>query len=203
MTLPAGQKRFSPEEYLRQEADADSKHEYHAGLILAMSGGSYRHSRIISNLIRSVGNRLEGSPCFVLEGNMRVRIGQADRYVYPDASVVCGEPLFDPLDRNQTTIVNPRVVIEVLSDSTEAYDRGDKFSAYRDLESVKEYVLVSQNYPSVETFFRQGDGTWLFAAWQGLEAVAVARSVQISVPLTEIYAGVKFGDQANSDSPPE
>lgn len=169
-----------------------------------MSGGTYRHSRIIANVIRSAGNRLDGSPCFVLESNMRVRLAVEDRYVYPDATIVCGEPQFDPLDPNQTTILNPTVVVEVLSDSTEAYDRGAKFTAYRELASMTEYVLVSQDVPQVETYLRQGDGTWSFAAYRGVENVAAFRSVRIELPLKEIYSGLAFGaaDVAAGQGPP-
>lgn len=174
------------------EEAAEVKHEYHAGEILATSGGTYRHSRVITNVIRSLGNRLDGSPCFVLESNMRVRLAVEDRYVYPDASVVCGEPQFDPEDENQTTIINPKVVIEVLFDSTQGYDRGDKFTAYRDLKSLQEYVLVSQDRPLVETFVRRGEGFWLFSAAQGQEAVMPLRSLGVELPLAEVYAGLTF-----------
>lgn len=192
MALPAPIQRFTPQEYLRLEEKAEVKHEFHAGEILAMSGGNYRHSRIISNLIRAVGNRLDGSPCYVLESNMRVRLARDDRYVYPDSTVVCGEPQFDPLDANQTTIVNPRVVFEVLSESTEGYDRGAKFTAYRDLPSLDAYVLVAQDRPQVETFVRQSDGAWLFEPWRGLEASAKLRPLSIDLPLAEVYAGIAF-----------
>lgn len=192
MALPAPTQRFTPQEYLRLEEAALDKHEFHAGEILAMSSGTYRQSRFSANLILEVGARLRGSPCFVLESNMRVRIAREDRYVYPDAMIVCGQPQFDPLDPKQTTIFNPKAVIEVLSESTEAYDRGAKFTAYRTLESLKEYVLVSQLGPTVETFFRQDDGNWLFSAWQGLDAVATLRSAAVELPLKDVYAGVTF-----------
>lgn len=200
MTMPAPTQRFTPQEYLRLEQAADGvRHEFHAGEVLAMSDGTYRHSRINANTIRAVGNRLEGSPCFVLESNMRVRLEREDRYVYPDASIVCGEPRFDPLDKSETTITNPRVLIEVLSESTEAYDRGAKFTAYRDLESFEEYVLISQKDARVETFTRQSDGTWIFAAYEGLHAVALLRAQRIELPLAEVYAGLAA--TLNSESP--
>lgn len=190
MTLPVATQRFTPEEYLRLEAAAEMKHEYHAGEILAMSGGTYEHSRISANVIGEIGSRLEGTPCFVLESNMRVRLAREDRYVYPDASVVCGEPRFDPLDAKRTTITNPGLIVEVLSEGTEAYDRGAKFTAYRDLESFEEYVLVSQDLPQIETFARQADGTWVFSVSRGLEAVTRLRTQKIELPLAEVYAGL-------------
>lgn len=197
MTLPAAKTRITPEEYLKQESGAQAKHEYHAGEVLAMSGGTYWHSRIVANLIGEARQRLKGSPCFVLESNMRVRLAQDDRYVYPDASILCEQPRFDPRDTNLTTIINPKVILEVLSDSTEAYDRGTKFSAYRNLESLDEYVLVSQNKPLIETFVRQSESTWLFAAWHGLEAVATLRAAHIELPLSEVYSGVTW-DEASA-----
>lgn len=192
MSLPPAKKRVTAEEYLRMEEAAAVKHEFHAGEVLAMSGGTYSHSRICANLIGEIRNRLKASQCFVLESNMRVRVATEDRYVYPDGSIVCGKPMFDALDVKQTSIINPKVVIEVLSDSTEAYDRGAKFTAYRELESVQEYVLVSQDRPQIESFVRQEDGNWLFAAWDELSATAALRSVPIDLPLSEIYSGLTF-----------
>lgn len=123
---------------------------------------------------------------------MRVRIPRRLRYVYPDISVVCGPPEFDPDDPKKTTIINPRVIAEVLSDSTESYDRGGKFEACREIPSLHEYVLVSQHEPLVEVFLRQTEGAWLFNAWKGLETATALRSLEITLPLSEIYAGLKF-----------
>jgi Uma2 family endonuclease len=192
MAIPAEKKRYTAAEYLTLESKAVDKHEYHAGEMLAMSGGAYHHSRVNVNFSAELVQRLKGKPCFTLESNMRLRLAASDRYVYPDAMVVCGDPIFDPLDKNQTTIINPTVVIEVLSDSTEAYDRGDKFTAYRDLPTLQEYVLVSQNRPMVESFLRQEDGTWVLAAFQGLDGSATLRSIKIQIPLSDIYTGLDF-----------
>lgn len=123
---------------------------------------------------------------------MRVRIPPTDRYVYPDATVVCGQPQFDPQDPNRTTIINPRVIFEVLSESTEAYDRGAKFTRYREIESLEEFVLVSQDRPLVEAYTRQSGGTWLLEASSGVDVVAALRALQISLPLSEIYADIQF-----------
>jgi Uma2 family endonuclease len=147
MTLPATKSQFTPQEYLRLETATDAKHEFHAGEILAMSGGTYRHSRISANLTGEIRLRLKGSPCFVLESNMRVRLKE--------------------------------------------YDRGAKFSSYRSLDSLEEYLLVSQNEPMAETFTRQPDGTWLFSAYRGLGASVKLQSVRIEIPLSEVYAGLE------------
>ena len=196
--LPVPTQRFTPQEYLRLENAAESKHEFHAGDILAMSGGTYRHSRIISNLNGELRSRLKSSPCFPLESNMRVRIAAQDRYVYPDASVVCGEPQFDPLDKNQTTIINPRVVIEVLSDSTEAYDRGKKFAAYRALTSMQLYVLVSQNTAVGRNL--PPSRRWHLAL-RRLARRGRCRALpglQVDLPLAEVYFGLTFEPPAES-----
>ena len=123
---------------------------------------------------------------------MRVGIVRRSIRVYPDASVVCGEPRFDPQDTRCTTITNPRAVFEVLSESTEAYDRGEKFGHYRDLASLEEYVLVAQDRPLVEVFTRQEAGHWLFTAAQGLGAAAKLRGLGVDLPLAEVYTGIAF-----------
>jgi Uma2 family endonuclease len=191
-TRPGNTGRYSVEEYLRLEAEAVEKHEYRDGEIVAMAGGSYEHSLIIANVIREVGNRLKGGPCRVFDSNLRVRLARSTLYTYPDASVICGEAQFDPKDRNRTTVLNPRVLIEVLSPATEAYDRSEKFRGYLMLESLQEYVLVSQHTPLIETYFRRGEGTWLFTPAPGLNAVGKLRSLDIQIPLAEVYAGVEF-----------
>lgn len=190
--LEAPIRRFSVEEYLDRETAAEVRHEYHDGEILAMSGGTYSHSVVITNLLIALGSRLRGAPCRPLESNMRFRIDSRNRYVYPDVTVVCGPPQFDPRDRRQTTLLNPRVVFEVLSDSTQAYDRGEKFDAYRTIASIEEYVLITPDRPLVESYLRQADGSWRLDAYDGLQAVAKLRSLSIDVPLAEIYLDITF-----------
>ena len=192
------ERRYSVEEYFRMEFDATEKHDYIDGQIVCMSGGTARHSLITANLIAAVHGRLRGKPCRVYESNLRVAVKRDVRYSYPDLSVVCEEPQFDPKDKNQTTITNPRVVIEVLSPSTEASDRGEKFERYVKLASLQEYVLVLQGRPRVEAFSRQPDGTWLFAYADGTDAAVTLRSLGLELPLAEVYAGVEFDP---SDAP--
>lgn len=192
MTVPAEKRRHTVAEYLAMEEQSEQRHEFHDGEILAMSGGTYGHSRTNTNLLIALGARLKGHRCHALDSNMRVRVPKRLRYVYPDTSIVCGPPQFDPDDPRKTTIVNPTVVIEVLSDSTERYDRGGKFDAYRDLPSLTEYVLISQHEALVETFLRQPDGSWRFTAWKGMSASVMLQSLNIEIPLSEIYQGVEF-----------
>ena len=193
MTMPVAQRRYTIQEYLAFEEGATDKHEFHDGEIRMMSGGTYSQAVINANLIRALGNRLESGPCRAVDSNLRVRIGTRADYVYPDVSVICGQPSFDPDDRKQTTVLNPRLVIETLSDSTESYDRGEKFLLYREIDSLEEYRLVSQHIPRVETFTRQPDGTWrIERAVSGLETSVRLMSLNLEVPLREIYRGVVF-----------
>ena len=160
--------------------------------MLLMAGGSADHSLIVANVIRHLGNRLDGKPCHVYDSNLRVRITKTVLYTYPDVSVICASRQTDPDDLTGQTILNPRVIVEVLSPSTEAYDRGEKFGRYRQLDSLEEYILVSQLTPRVEMFFRQGDGTWLFDAASELTGTAKLRSLKIDLPLNDVYAGIEF-----------
>jgi Uma2 family endonuclease len=198
MTQTLEQRRYTLEEYFRLDDESDEKLEYWDGIIiplgrmLATSDGSYDHSLITASVIGAVGNRLVERPCRILSSNLRYRLPRSPLYVYPDASVVCGRPQYDTLDKAHRTIINPRVVIEVLSSSTEAFDRGEKFRQYLQMESLEEYVLISQAEPRVEAFFRQKGGTWLFTPVQGLDATLKVRCLNLEIPVIEIYRDVEF-----------
>lgn len=195
MTLPVEQprpRRYTVSEYLALERESKEKHEYRDGQIIAMAGGTYNHGLIAANLMGELRSALKGKPCHVADSTVRVRVPRTPLYTYPDMTVVCGEAQFDTHDSRGETLINPRVIIEVLSPTTEGYDRGEKFSRYRQLDSMEEYVLVSQDTPNVETFFRQGDGAWLLRAFQGLDAKARIGCLELELPLKEIYANVKF-----------
>lgn len=202
MALPVEKRRYTPEEYFAREAVAVNRHEFHDGDILEMAGASYAHSKIALNIAGELRSRLRGTSCEALDSNIRIMVPSRLRYVYPDVTVVCGGPQFDPRDSNQCTITNPRLVIEVLSDSTESYDRGAKFDLYRQVRSVEEYVLVSQHQAVVESFFHQPDASWLFNAWKGPNAGLVLRSLRLVLPLAEIYEGLELpSPEDGSDSP--
>ncbi len=192
MGIPVEKPRHSVEQYFQLEFDASDKHEYHDGEILAMAGTSYDHCVILPNVVGELRAALKGKPCRVLDGNLRIRIPGTPRYVYPDASVICGQPQFDPLDPRPMTVTNSRVIIEVLSPSTEAYDRGDKFTHYREIASLEEYIRVSQDRPSVETFSRQPDGSWSFTTFSGRDAVLKVRCLGVELPMAEVYVGVEW-----------
>lgn len=186
--------RLTPQEYLAKERQADFRSEFYRGEMFAMAGASREHARIKDNLARHAGNRLEGGPCEVYTSDLRVKISATGLYTYPDVVVVCGEPQFE--DEHVDTLLNPRVVVEVLSDSTERYDRGAKFGHYRQLPSVQEYLLVSQDSPLVERCVRQDDGTWTLKDFRGLDCTFEFASIPASVPLADIYRGVKFPEPA-------
>jgi Uma2 family endonuclease len=203
MGLPAStsRHRYTVAEYVQIERDAKEKHEYRNGEIIAMAGGSYNHGLIAANAIWQIRNELGGKPCRVVSSDVRIRIPRTPLYTYPDASVICGAPAADPDDPSGQAVTNPRVILEVLSPSTEAYDRGEKFTHYRHLDSLEEYVLIGQTSPSIETYFRQPDGTWLFSAANDPAARIRLRSLQIELSLAEVYAGVEFPPTAEPPAP--
>lgn len=200
-------RRVSAADYLRFERDSVEKHEFHDGVVVAMAGGSPEHSLVIANAIRAVGNRTAGGPCRVYDSNLRVLIARSRRYVYPDVSVICGPVEFDPNDEQRQTAINPKVIVEVLSPTSEAYDRGEKLRCYLDLPSLQEYVMVSQHVPAIETINRQQDGSWVLRVYEGTEAVARIYSIGIELPLAEVYLGVQFTPsrdpaEGNASAPP-
>ena len=182
--------RVSVADYLRREETSEVKHEYHDGEVLERSGGTVEHAAVATNLTISLGLRLRGTDCRLFDSNLKVAVESFNRFVYPEASLLCEPPQFHPQDPRRTTIINPRAIFEVLSDSTERCDRGEKFQRYRMIASLEEYVLLAQDRPVVESFLRQADETWLLQAWQGAEAVARVRCIGVELPLAELYAGV-------------
>jgi Uma2 family endonuclease len=180
-------------EYLEFEEREPWKHEYHDGQILAMSGSSPEHALITINALATIRARLTGKPCRVYSSDLKIAVGANPDVQYPDGSVVCGPLEFHPADPKQRLVTNPRVIIEVLSPTTEGYDRGEKFMLYRTLPSFEEYVLIAQHKPLIEVYFRQPDGRFLIdATYTVLEATATIRSLQIQLRLADVYADVAF-----------
>jgi Uma2 family endonuclease len=183
------------EEYLYFERGAADKHEYYDGHIYAMAGGSIRHSLICANLIREVGLRLKGSHCRVYESNLRTTVLSSGLYTYPDVTVVCGKPELDPRDPDKFTIMNPSVIFEVLSPSTEENDREFKAINYWQLPSMRHYVLVYQKEPQVEMWTRRPDDSWSpVAITAGFERAIELAALGITLPLADIYDGVNFAE---------
>jgi Uma2 family endonuclease len=193
MTLSAQPRLYSIEEYLRMERDSIEKHEYREGVIVAMAGGTHDHALIATNLLGEIRSTLKGKPCRVYGSDLKVAITKRRRITYPDGSIISGSPNFHPAaDTSRDVVTNPRVLVEVLSPSTEQYDRTEKFDLNREIESFEEYVLVAQLFPRVETYRRFPDGSWHFEAFSGMEAVARLGSVEVTIPLLEVYAGIEF-----------
>jgi len=182
--------RYTPEEYLEIERKAEFKSEYYAGEMFAMAGGSPAHATISINLASELRFLFRGRPCQPFNGDVRVQISDGASYAYPDVSVVCGEQQFS--DKHKDTLLNPSVIVEVLSPSTEAYDRGLKFELYCLIEGLQEYVLVSQDKMRIELFERQGDGSWRMTAMKKPEDFLHLPSVDARIRLADIYEKVEF-----------
>lgn len=178
------------EEYLAFERTSEERHELLDGQIYAMVGASFRHILIVTNLVRELSSKLENRPCFVASNDLRIRVESHDLYTYPDVAVVCGEPSFS--DDRLDMIDNPTVIVEVLSDSTERYDRGEKFARYRSLPSLQEYVLVAQERVAVEHYARQPDGHWLTTFVEGPGASLVLPALGCEIPVAGIYQKVEL-----------
>ncbi|MDW8323133.1 MAG: Uma2 family endonuclease [Burkholderiales bacterium] len=177
-------------EYLQAEAASPVRHEYVAGEVYALSGGSLRHNRITLNLAVGLMSRLQGKPCQIFVSDVRLKVAAADAYYYPDLLVVCGAR--GRLADATQTVEDPVLIVEVLSPASEVIDRREKLAAYRRLASLREYALVSQDARRVEVYRRSGDIGWLYLDYAGVEAVEFA-SVEVTLPLAELYAGTDVG----------
>lgn len=192
MGLPRPVERHTPQEYYALEAKAEYKSEYYRGQIFAMSGGSKAHSEITVNLVGGLWQRLRGQPCRPYEGNFRLKVIATGLRCYPDVSVYCGPIEPDPDDPRAETGTNPTVVFEVLSKSTEGYDRGFKASNFRQVASLRAYVLVSQETAHVEVYERKPDDTWLLREASGLDGSIPIPGIEVTLPLAEVYDRVEF-----------
>lgn len=190
MALPKASRRLTWAEYLELERAAEFKSEFFEGEMFAMAGGTPQHSLIATNLAREFGNRLKGGPCVAYNADLRIKIEATGLFTYPDLSVICGPLRF--ADGTEDTVVNPTVLVEVLSDSTEAYDRGRKFEHYRQIPTLQAYLLVSQQAPRVEQFIRQAEGRWLLDEAASVDRHLDLPSLQTSISLAEVFANVSF-----------
>ncbi len=190
---------YTPEEYLAMEREAEGKNEYFNGVIYAMSGASRRHNLIGGNIFGEIRNQLKGRPCESYMGDMRVKVSPTGLYTYPDVVIVCGEPRLE--DAHFDTLLNPTVLIEVLSPSTSAYDHSAKFAHYRRLESLREYVLIEQDVLLVEHYTLQGE-LWTLRDYRERRDILRLESIGCEVPLREIYDRILFAVQDPSARPP-
>jgi Uma2 family endonuclease len=180
---------FSPEEYLALERQAEYKSEYLNGEIFAMAGASPNHVKIVTNIVGEFYGQLKGRPCTTFSTDMRLKVSPTGLYAYPDVIVVCGEPVYDG-----DTLLNPTLIIEVLSPSTEAYDRGQKFAHYRKLQSLNEYMIIAQDQPYIEHWVRQADNKWLLSESNNLHDIISLPSIECHLALAAVYDRVVFLD---------
>ena len=184
--------QLTEQEYLALERSADARHEYHAGTVTAPAGGSALHSRIALNALTALQVRLTGRPCRVYGSDLRITIPHSRSFVYPDGSVVCGEERFS--DERQDALLNPTLVLEVLSPSTEGHDRGRKFAWYRTIDSLQDYLLVAQDTRRIDRFTRQSDVLWSFRSYAGADDVLVLPSLSIELPVAAVYQQITFSE---------
>ncbi len=189
--------RYTVEEYLAGERRAEHRNEFLGGEIFAMAGASFRHNTIVANVVGELRERLRGGPCRPVASDQRVQVRATGLNTYPDVVVVCGEPEFT--DDHLDTLLNPTLLVEVLSPSTEAYDRGEKFAHYRRLESLTDYLLVSQDTLRVEHYARQGNH-WVLSEADTPEAVIPLTTLGCELPLAGVYERVDFADHEQATS---
>lgn len=181
---------ISPEEYLEQERAAKEKHEYYRGEIFAMSGASKEHNEIHSNIFGELAHQLKGKGCKPYGSDFRVHIPKNSLYTYPDIIIICGKP--ELTDDKSDTVTNPSVIIELLSHSTRNYDKGEKFTLYRDIGSLKEYILVDTEKIHIEKHVRHADNSWLLTDYHSPEISFTIETIQVSLLLKDVYEGVSF-----------
>jgi Uma2 family endonuclease len=194
MTALLRKKTYTPEEYLALETKADIRSEYVDGSIYQMAGGTESHIQISFNATRLLSDFRRGK-CRAYQSEMKVWVERVNTFFYPDVTVVCGERIFY---QNRTDIVtNPVLLIEVLPESTKEYDKNDKFLSYQNLETLREYVLISQNRPAVQQYIRQNDGSWKYLATIGIDSEVTFESVETTLKLNDIYDLVEFEESEN------
>lgn len=186
---PAPKIKLTEAEYLEMERKATFKSEFFRGEIFAMAGASLKHNMIVGNTFGILWTFLKGKPCRVFSSDLRVKVDESGLYTYPDLSIVCGKPIL--LDDKADTLLNPIVLIEVLSKSTEDYDRGNKFSFYRQIEALQEYILISSEAPKMEKFRKLENGDWLFSESR-IGQDFLIESIDFVLELSDVYSGVEW-----------
>jgi Uma2 family endonuclease len=185
MGLAKPKNLYAPEKYLEMERLSETRHEYAEGEIYAMAGGNRRHNGISANVIRLLGTGLLERDCTVYGSDMRIKIPAVEKYTYPDIVAVCGEETFE--DEIEDTLLNPTLIVEVLSKSTEAYDRGAKFEYYQTIESFQEYILITQEPFRVEQFVRKESNVWTYFEFRKPDDVVKLNSIDCEISLRDIY----------------
>ncbi len=181
--------KLSVEEYLAADRVAERQSEYHDGEMFPIADVTWEHGLIVGNTAHALVQRLEKTPCRLAVSPVRVR-ATSTKFLFPDIMIVCGKPAFT--DEAADTITNPKLIVEVLSPSTADFDYGGKFALYRRLATLDEYVLIAQDKPNVDVFFRSPDGRWILSSTESLEASVKLDSLGIALPMAELYSGVEF-----------
>jgi Uma2 family endonuclease len=189
MEQPA-KKYYTPEEYLALEEKAEYKSEYYKGEIFAMAGGTINHNQITGNLYTELSQSLNDKDCRVFISDMRLWVDEKDLFTYPDIMVICDKPEF--LENRNDTVENPLIIIEVLSESTKNYDRGEKFMFYRALPTLREYILVDQYKVHIEQFYIGSEGKWVLTEYNNADDILKLVNLDIQIPLVDIYRRVEF-----------
>lgn len=179
--------RFTLEEYIEFDKNSEERWEYFDGVIVSMSGGTLAHNRIATNFVVGLQSKALAKGCEVLAGDMRIKVPKAPPYRYADIVAVCGPPVIETV-QGLDVLVNPSLIIEILSPSTEAYNRGQKFVSYESIDSFREYLLVAQDRPYITHYVRQADGSWLRTDIEGLDNEIELVTISCKMPLREIYA---------------
>lgn len=187
----------SPEEYLTRERAAEFKSEYYDGIIYAMSGASPPHNLIVGNVITQLNTQLRKTPCLVFPSDMKVRLPDSRKYFYPDVSVVCDAPVY--ADDRKDVLLNPLVIVEVLSESTAAFDRGEKFQSYQRIKSLQEYLLVSQDKMLIERFERRADDSWIYTKARGEDQAVTLATVSCSLSTGDVYDKVPLPEDVEDN----
>ena len=188
-------KKYTIEEYLQMEETSAEKHEYYQGEIFAMSGAKVQHNMISLNIALALGNKLKGKTCKPFNSDQRIYVEKNSLFTYPDISIVCGDP--ETRNNDELNLVNPTVIIEVLSSSTKNYDRGEKFKLYRDIPTLKEHILVDSESINVEAFYINDTGHWELTEYKNIQDTLFIKAIQSSFQLSEIYEGTKLMNPSN------
>ncbi len=182
-------KTISADEYFRIESDSETKSEFYHGEVFAVTGSSFYHNAIVANVVAAMKSALQGKDCFVLPSDIKVELEYDGHYAYPDVAAVCGEVKMAK-GRNDT-LANPKIIMEVLSKSTRDYDKGTKFTAYRKLASLTDFIAVDQYAVSVEHYRKEGPGRWVLVEYESTRDSLILSDYEIAVPLSSIYDRVK------------
>ena len=193
---PRIETRLSTSEYIALEQETGEKYEYYNGYVYAMAGGSYEHNTVSGNIFSEINMKLKGKSCQIMNSDTKLYVESSNTYFYPDAMIICGKK--EEAENLKGAFKNPVVIIEVLSESTEAFDRGDKFDLYRTLPSLRHYVLVKQTEAKVQVYSRQSPtALWNIRTIEGLENVLdveLSESLKLEIPLSDIYDRIEFGE---------